>query len=388
MPARNEGDMDQSIPQSIRFEAVLRLSARPSLEGFPIHGPLFQGWTPNGEADAIKLPTSGLSNTVNAWFERRFKPATQPLEYSFNHACQVSDAEVAQTSAIDAGYLFASCEIAEIPQAIMDHLLEKKTTFNVGDSTSDNIQLFAKSLYKTFFPPIRRFSERLILECGQWWLESPREWDSRKETLGNYFQDHWVSCRLPNGSRHFFVPTAPTTTPDISIRFVGGYMTKSDWMRLAASATAEQTFSPALRILVDAERCLIEDQQLHALVQAITALEIAISEYTLSCYRANSKASKQMSSWSESREETLGSRLAALFARSATHSHQVESTLHAIALRNRIVHKGFRPADLDELRSLTEATISLCRVLLNAEAFKMCVPGHRVFLDGKKSVWD
>ncbi|MGH7242311.1 MAG: hypothetical protein ACREJD_02705 [Phycisphaerales bacterium] len=380
--------MGKSVYQAVRFGAVFRLSSRATLENSPICGPLFQGWIPNGESDAIALVSSGLSQTVEVWFERRFKPGIQPLEYDFNHREPVADNVVAQSNPIDAGYLFSACNVNDVPESVANRLLENRTSFSDPDPASGEVESFGKSLYKTMFPPIRVFCERMILELGQWWLTTPHAWDSRHESLGNYFQHHSVTCQFADGKTGFFLPTAPTTRPEVSFRFVGGYMSKHDWTVLARTCSDSRTYSSALRILVDAERCLIEDFPLMGLIQAITALEMAVSEFASSCYPNHEKGHEQMSAWKNSRSESLGPRVAALFARSPESAQDVDGTLKAISLRNKIVHNGYRPTDPDAVRSPAEAAISLCRYLIGAENFKLCVPGHRVFLDGANSAWD
>ena len=144
-----------------------------------LHGPLFHRWLPDGKKDAITLKT-GPNLKLKVWFDRRGFVHKSGL-IVFNYDRRELDPNIIPKQAIlDAGPLMGLLEIKNLSDQELSAVHENK----IGDQRY--IDFGKKVVKKLLFPSVHRFLNTLNINYGQYWIRGLEEWDSTKESLGNY----------------------------------------------------------------------------------------------------------------------------------------------------------------------------------------------------------
>jgi len=322
-------------------------------------GPSFHRWLPRGIEDAVEMDLE--IGHLQLWFERR--GYTEGIVRFDFERHEVDPHIVPKQGRLDAGPLFGRLHLTKAPNEIIDVLRRDLT----GDT---NYVALGKSVVKSVHPIIERLLRLFRKRYGQHWLKVLEPWDSRRLSLGAICCDWNMSWSDDNGANwHPF-------KPDKSVRNYGAmettkfneYLTQSDWFDLKTAVEKGDDPSLATELVTNSHRMFAEGELRHAVVEAVSALEVAISD----AVRAPIKGSKKLTDSAASflKDTTLKTRLVVVASfLGGMPAATIEDALAGIELRNRVVHEGFVP----EQQSMKQV-----RAVMEVAA--MLVPGPRIKL--------
>jgi len=314
-------------------------------------GPSFHRWLPRGIEDAIETDV-GVGH-LQLWFERR--GYTESI-VQFDFERQEVDANlVSKQGRLDAGPLFGRLRLADISNDVIDALRHDLT----GDA---RYLALGKSVVSSVHPIIERLLRLLRVRYGQHWLNVLERWDSRRLSLGAICYDWNMRWSDDDGANwHLFKPDKMVRKygPGERTKF-NEYLTQLDWLDLKTAVEKGDDPSLATELATNSHRLISETELRHAVVEAVSALEVAISE----AVRGPIKQSHELTDSAASflKDTPLKTRLvvaASLIGDIAP--GKVEDALRAIKLRNEIVHEGRVPEqqDMKQVRAVLEVAATL-----------------------------
>ncbi len=320
-------------------------------------GPSFHRWLPRGIKDAIE--TDVELGHLQLWFERRGF-TERMVQFDFDRH-EVDPHIVAKQGRLDAGPLFGKLQLANTPDDVID-ILRRNLTGNAG------YVALGKSIVKSVHPIIGRLFRLLRERYGQHWLKALELWDSRRLSLGAICGDWNMSWSDDNGaSWHVFKPDKSVRKYDATeqAKFTE-YSTQSDWFDLKTAMEKEDDPSLATELVTNSHRMISEGEFRHAVVEAVSALEVAISDAVRASIKGSNKLTDSATSFLK--DTPLKTRLAVVSSFvGGIPAATVEDALAGIELRNRVVHEGFVP----EQQNMKQVRAAL-------EVAAMLVPGPRI----------
>jgi hypothetical protein len=355
---------------------VLDLQPRGSTRPFGPVGPTFHRWLPDGEHDAIVLDSSRAgASPVRAWFERRAINSGGWLRFNWEGK-EFDPSIMARQAPLDAGYLCADAVFAEVDDrvtAALQRLDGGAPTPN--DPDADSLERFGRSVRDRMIPALQAFIHRLRIQFGQHWLRELAPWDSRRGSLGSYFDG--LNARWYQAGDHTkreFRPTAAVVRTVAQFNLSGQFdvLTQDDWEYLKATASTPPELTLGHEILVEAHRFYDTGQMHRALVEATTAVELLVNDCFRKAYDKQTKAGGRAQSLAGHGKIGIADRIVALCARDpSVERNLVEDALRAIDLRNKIVHEGWRAPSEENLATDVQRLIALGRALVGLERFKL-----------------
>jgi hypothetical protein len=205
-----------------------------------------------------------------------------------------------------------------------------------------------KKVLRVSEEPIIAFVENLRTVFGQAWLPRLEKWDSRNESLGAYWQHRqalysiddektWSKFRPGNALVHITGKLPNTAAYKL-------LLTERDWQSLGG-VHAGTRVPIALDVFAEASRSLALADMKLALLESVTALEMALDEFSRRMRLAGRDPLKAIPQLANA---TLPVRVGCLAAvRGGIDPKHVISALDAISLRNKVVHDGERPSEND-----------------------------------------
>jgi hypothetical protein len=326
----------------LNFLIVLKNCSLPEYSQLP--GPLFHRWLPDGMKDAIMLDTGEPNAVLKVWFERMGFVNNGFIE--FDYVRREVDPEIIPMQAIlKAGSLYGLLEIQDISNEELTALLENRA----GDEIY--VKLGKKVVNKLLYPPVSKFISIFQSNYGQYWIQELEKWDSREESLGHYCKYrlnlHWSSDNGKTWSK--FVPNIPETRPiefkmDFSPKAIfHEYPTKEDWQEL--TKVVQEGYEPQLAatILARANQHLDQRNLRQALIEGVSALDVAIGEF----FRQKLNSDTTLYSYiSELRKMSVAARVITIATSLGKVSkHDIEYAVEAINMRNNVVHDGEDPPE-------------------------------------------
>jgi hypothetical protein len=303
------------------------------------HGPLFHRWLPNGQEDAIVLDAGDPNAELKVWFERRGYVDSGLIKFSYERR-EVDPEIVSKQAILDAGPLMGLLELRGLPQEQLVAIQEDK----IGD---DHYRAIGKKVAnRLLYPPVARFLNILRVNYGEYWIRELEKWDSREESLGSYCSTTLSLKWSLDGGEHWapFCPDKPVVQLRGRMRRTyPGYLTEEDWQELAQTAQQEYEPSTAAYILARTHQLLDQDNLKHALIEGVSALELALSEFIRRKLHDSDLLVESIKAFWNS---PLHSRVVSLAPILDTLSLQdIEHTVKAIKMRNEVVHEGWSPTD-------------------------------------------
>lgn len=319
------------------------------------HGPLFHRWLPDGEKNAITLPTGDPQTTLQVWFDRTGYVEAGRIKFDYERA-EIDPELIPLQDILDAGPLRGMIKIEEPGDEILFALQQ-----NVADGPP--YSNFGRKIYRMVHPQLNRFLGILRANFGQYWINELSEWNPSEQSLGTYFstiiQIKWGVDDA--GEWRDFVPesTPAVSAPEeASSPEYGNYLAAADWDELQQAVGRDHVPSLAATTLVRTHRLIEEHALKQALVEGVTALEIAINEYVQARLQSNRFLADRLPFfWNLS----LTDRLVALATTLNVPLPEVEGTLKCVEMRNRMVHGNWEPplSARTELQSLLKTVGSL-----------------------------
>lgn len=336
---------------SLRFIAFLE---RPDVEPTRHHGPLFHRWLPNGIEDAIVLDTGEADVTLRVWFERLGFVGSDGYIYYDAQRREVDASIVPRQAVLDAGPLFGLIEVAPVPDDDLEPLIQDKQ----GDDRY--IALGKRVVKKLIHPATARFIDTLRTIYGQYWIGELRAWDSRRQSLGSYCADLSLEWTIDGTTWNRFRPDQPVDylvgSYDFRLAAYLRYLTREDWERITRLSAEKYEPPLAASILAGTHELLDKGNVRHALIEGVSALEIALSSFMRQALQHSKLLLQHAKSFYDL---PLPARVViALAAQGQTDPQDLELALKSIRYRNKVVHEGVTPPDDAE-----ESLIGLVRVV-------------------------
>ena len=320
------------------------------------HGPLFHRFLPNGRADAINIPVSDKRNKLEVWFEQRGYTKDGFISYD-DQRIEVDIALIPRQCKIDGGSLVGEAYFANTTESEMKSV--------EADRQGDEYKQLSRRIIDFLLPPLSRFIEMLRTQFGQYWLKGIDRWDSRVQSLGSYCAMLGLTWSSDGKTFRLLSPTPlqmTVTAPSLPGRGFAEYLTRDDWARIKTSFDPQIPTSLALVILGSANRLLDTGHLRQALVEGVSACELALGEFlrkNKSLVEMLPEAFNQFSKLALPSQLTLAAAMTGLVEKDI-----LSQALKAIDRRNEIVHEGRMPSVEDEtlLRKLFQVSIVLLRL--------------------------
>lgn len=341
------------------MSTLLKLKFRIILEDYSLegvarhHGPLFHRWLPDGERDAISLDTGDPNAELKVWFERRGFVDNGFIRFDYGRR-EVAPEIIPTQAILCAGPLMGLLEI----RGLSDEELAPLSENQVGDE--QYIALGKKIVKEWLYPSVSRFLNILRANCGQYWIRELRKWDSREESLGIYCSNELgMKWSLDDGKTwNPFLPDAPVVTLMATVRQnFGEYLTEEDWQEL--EGVVREGYEPTLAALLLGRAHQLSDQGnlRYGFVEGVSALEAALDEFVRQRLRgADSLLESMQAFWTL----PLPAQLTTVGTTLRISLQDIEDTIKAIDIRNKVIHEGFNPPG--------DTKIKLSRLLKTAAA--------------------
>ena len=318
----------------------INLEAKDTQFALEHHGPQFHRWLPDGEKDAILLDTGDPNAVLKVWFERRGFVRDGFIVYDRKR--QEADSEIIPKQAVlDAGPLMGLLEIHEISEEELVPLRENRS----GD---DVYKALGKKAIKLIYPPVNNFLNIIRTNYGQYWVPELEAWDSRKRSVGNYCRFTLnMKWSLDEGKTwaDFIADVelgmiSVTMASDRSFR---EFISKEDWKEVAQQIREGYKPSGAAFILAKAYQLLDEGNLKYALIEGVSALELALGEFIRQKLRNDKYLVDEIKAfWNLPSRSQLA---AMAVGRDRISLEQVKGSLEAVEMRNKVIHEGWNPPD-------------------------------------------
>lgn len=307
---------DRDIPTHIRWQ-----------------GPVFHRWLPDGEGDAIILETDDTDAELKVWFE---KEGFAKRTFARPGREQDSDHVISEWGKLDAGSLNGLLTIKNLSQGELDTLSDNK----IGDDIY--IKLGKRIVKKLIYKPVNNLLEILRISYGQYWIKEMRDWDSRNEGLGHYCGLIYLKGTLDGGQKWFdFIPEKGFGMMiELQIESdYSEYLTQTDWEELEELA---RNYSPSLAaiILSRSHQLLDQGDFRYALLEAVTAFEISVSDYLRNKLSGYADLDGFINSFNDKTKNPFKMKIVSAFLSDEISLPALEECLKAIKWRNEIIHEG------------------------------------------------
>ena len=316
---------------------TLRLIENALPHGRGPYGVRFDRWLPNGIADRIPLPSSEPGTIVAVWFERCGYVDGSFIRWEGGRH-EVDPTVMVRQRGVDAGDLCGSVIVEDVPEETCEVVRENRVGHDLYTRLGKRI------VTRVLYPAVSNFLQVLRSYHGQHWIPELAKWDSREQSLGAYCSGLNLRWAL-GGTTGKFVPTEL----QITIRLRGGsreFITEADWSELRTNIASGLTPSPAADMLRRAHASADHQRWRYALIDAVTALELALSEFVTRTLGNESSLIERLAGFADL---SLSAQLVAAAAFSARVSRaDLASALNAIQRRNDVVHDGWYPDEQDE----------------------------------------
>jgi len=331
-------------------------------------GPLFHKWLPDDEKDALVLDTGTENAVLKVWFERRGFLEGGLIKYDVTRK-EVNPTVIPTQAALTAGSLFGSMEIQGLTEEEVTPIRENK----IGDASY--VALGDQVVNKLIYPSVSRFINTLRGKYGQYWIRELHKWDSRNETLGAYCRFLLLKWSLDEGATWSdFIPDEPsayTTWVVGTVESFRKYLTQEDWKDLAQ--LSNQKYEPPLAsiFLSRASQLLDEEDYKYALIEGITALELAVSEAIKPKLQADDKLVNAIQRFWTLPIGTQVIIVATLSGRISQEnlSHSLQAIEISNYIRNQAIHEGKIPKD--EMKVHISGLLNTVAALLFGPNYKL-----------------
>ena len=244
-----------------------------------VYGPLFHRWLPDGESDSISLLQSPGGTELRVWFDRCGYVDDKRIQFDPERR-EIDPEVMACQGLLDAGPLNAELRYVGVSDEEIAAL--RRADFSAGRTDPEPLyEALGKRVSKLIGPPIHKFTQLLAINYGQYWLQPWLPYDSTQHaTLGSYFSlcgaqwksntgEKWIPFRPSRLETHF--------SAEIPSRF-DEYLNKKDWRQLAQLAHSKEEPQLAVQCIALVNELVGQDRLRHALIECVTAFEVAFAE--------------------------------------------------------------------------------------------------------------
>jgi hypothetical protein len=298
------------------------------------HGPIFTRWLPDGQKDAFALPTGGPDAEISVWFERRGYAKDKEIIYDVQKK-EIDPALLKLNSRLDGGPLLGCLALKNVSMA-------EEQALQAGKQDEPDLIKLGKRVVGLITPTIRKLVQVLKVKYGQYWLADVDDWDSRTNSLGSFcssLQLRWSHDGTSNWND--FRPTANVTMLTGHFRTdYSFYPEEKDWPEVAALCASGYEPTTAGELLSHAHRLLDQGHLKYAIIEAVSALEVSLSEHVKTNYtgRARELLASDAKAGDTRRLPVRTALIAGMIP--GIDRADLESALKIIEVRNNIIHEG------------------------------------------------
>lgn len=313
----------------------------------------FTRWLPLGKDKGIALSEDGIDFTF--WFD---------IQATW-WASQTNEEELSKHINVLAHYVKAHLTIADIDQRLADYM-ENRDFSRLPAESEKAIQSEYDGLGQRLLRVVIERVNRLISYArafkGQYWL---LEYNYDADRMHGYFADFKGRARIDNREWFRF---QPGTGDSITIEMTPEekYIDENEWDAIREFVLSTRRTPLVRELLSGAERLAANGYNRSALTEAVTALEVALSDFgrsqdahaKLGSVCANRLGTSRLQSQIEHMglTGTVGFLLPLLFPEEILPTNVLAGCRDAIALRQNVVHNGQR--DVNEIK-LSQAIASI-----------------------------
>lgn len=319
------------------------------------YGPLFHRWLPDGKKNCIVLDTKNPNIELKVWFKRLGFVDNGFIKFDYKKH-KVDSKIIPTQSILEAGPLFGLLKMKKISKNEINIIKQNK----IGDPLY--LKLGKKIVKEVIFPPISNFLNIFRTNYGQYWIRNLKDWDSRKESLGNYCRNTLnLKWSLDNGKKWYsFQPDKKKVNITAYIqRDFKEFLIKKDWKDIKYYINKGYIPSIASHILSKTHQLIDQDNLKYAYIEGVTALEIAIHEYVRKNMKNSNSLIKSIQAFWNLPLHSQISVIAIILDKIS--QQDLENCIKAIDTRNKIVHedKNFPNTAKNELNGLLNVISTL-----------------------------
>jgi hypothetical protein len=342
-----------------------------------VRGPVFHRWHPRGSDNAIELDTGDPNASLRIWFALE-------VEASLGLFSLEKIEDLANQGAVQGGPLRGLLSLKGVDDQTVEILEEgavekaMERAVEAGSVDPDTASQLVSDKYVTLAkrvaqkiiqPSVSRFVERLRNEYGQYWLVPPREWDSTQESLGGFcshLQLRWSTN--PDGKWRKLLPDLPEAC---GVLEVGGkdsfkqFITETDWDHIGETLEYEPARALAVDLTLRARRLLDEGNVHFALIESVTALELAVRVFVRAAADGRKALLKKLQ---EMYDQPRPWQVIAVGLGRVSNDDLI-AACDAIRMRNKMVHDGAAPED--RARDACVSVLHVVQVLISPALQKM-----------------
>lgn len=351
----------------MKFKIILNLESISNITEHP--GPLFHRWLPNGMDDAIILDIENHNAELKIWFERMGFMNGGFIEFD-NNRQEVKPDVIPQQAILKAGPLMGLLEIRDISEKELIPLIEN----SIGD---ENFIKFGKKVVnKLIYPSVAKFIRILRTNYCQYWIQDLEKWDSRGESLGRYCQRRLhLKWSLDDGDTWSdFIPNKPIAPPCCSEVTIGfseiylEYITSEDWQKLGKAIQDGYHPTTAASFLARTNQFLDQGDIKHALIEGVSAFELAINEFFT--HKIIDVDSTSLHDGMKSfMNLSLRTQIISIsLALGNIPVQDITNAVHVVDMRNKLIHEGRDPPE--KVKGELISLLNIIKKLLIGPGFK------------------
>ena len=257
---------------------------------------------------------------------------------------------------MDGGNIYGRLELQNVERTDLDSVIENK----IDDKCYESL---GKRVVNVLYKPLSLFFLLLQTNYGPYWIPEFTKWDSRKESLGHYCGTYLsMTWRLdPSDPPKRFVPTKDMVIMAVRMsgkREYGEFLTQSDWRQIPDLVNKDYKPTIAAVLLARTHEYIQNGDLKHALIEGVTALELAIAELMRARIHTSGLTEPSINSFLDSGIKT---QLVSMATTMTIVEKNLDQAIKAIDMRHKVVHEGWSPDDtaLVELRGLLKTVAAL-----------------------------
>ncbi len=322
--------------------------------------PVFTKWYPEGLEDALEIERDGQLYLI--YFDRSCIPSLSMRDRDFSEWWTIEPSSVLVHTVVEG--------LSD------DQLAHLHWTLDRAEELDEGLRAEAEALVTKLIRGAVAATNRMLSwmrsHKGQFWLVPV--WDGSPSTLVRHFN---VQGRVGTGE-WFRIDPYKAQIVDAAGRSGFRGITDEDWLDLREWARSDRGTDLVGELLANAEQLEESDHRRAAVVEVVSALEVALSRFSAPDGGLDGAAvgrDKRLSGVTLAKHvERLGLRatvaylLPLLMDQERLPEDLHASVLAAIDRRNEVVHLGRRDVPQDEVRTLLRSVHSLCDLLAEARS--------------------
>lgn len=340
---------------------------RQTIPIFPDHAVLLFGrWMPLREEDVVTVTLDNL--TTRLWFD-----------LSCSTLRDVDLPDIDMHTWVIVTKVHAETALGGVPDKLVDFIYEECERYKLGPNDShdarykqlrDEYQEMGRKVLQTSLAAFNRLIRFARNQKGQYWLdERPIDFDH----MASDFVEFRAKVKLPDRD---WIAWYPGSTDLIRLRGPSPekLITDADWADARLFVCGNNRIDLILELLANSEALAANGYRRNAIIEAVTALEIAVSRFAHSPKLnelVSSEIARRMDTVSlRSQVEHLGFSasirflLPLLFGEELLPCAVINQCQRAVAIRGNVVHEGQRDIEESTIWPLLQGIRAACAILM------------------------